>query len=75
MLEKLKKRAAESGTSVSRLIEEAVRVMLNRPSNTAEASNTFELVTYGAGGQFSQYNIDKTSELIAADDKQRYGEE
>ena len=75
LLEKLKKRAAEFGPSVSRLIEEAVRVMLNRPSDTAETTNAFKLVTYGAGGQFSQYKIDETGELIAADDEQRYGEE
>lgn len=75
LLEKLKRRAAASGTTVSRLIEEAVRVMLNRAPKESRPSTTFTLVTYGAGGQFSKYNIDKTAALIAADDQERYREE
>lgn len=74
LLEKLKTRAAATGTTVSRLIEEAVRVMLNRQPKRSESRKTFELITYGAGGQFSKYNLDKTSELIAAEDQERYGE-
>lgn len=74
LLEKLKARAAASGTTVSRLIEEAVQLMLNRTSTPSEAGD-FDLVTYGAGGEFSRYNIGKTSELIAAEDRERYGVE
>jgi hypothetical protein len=73
LLEKLKARAAASRTTVSRLIEESVRVMLNRKAS--EPRRLFEVVTYGSGGQFSQYNIDKTAELIAAEDRERYGED
>ena len=73
LLERLKARAAATGTTVSRLIEEAVRVMLNRTPKRSEPGMMFELITYGAGGQFSKYNLDKTSELIAAGDQERYG--
>lgn len=75
LLEKLKARAAASRTTVSRLIEESVRVMLNRPLKPSEPRRRFEVVTYGSGGQFSTYNIDKTAELIAAEDRERYGED
>ena len=71
---KLKKRAASSGSTVSRLVQDAVRVMLNSQSPRAEPPDAFELVTYGAGGQFSKYNIDKTAGLMAAEDYERYGE-
>ena len=74
MLEKLKARAAASGTTVSALIEEAVKIMLNR-QEPLERRASFELLTYGAGGSFSKHNIDKTSELIAAEDRERYGEQ
>ena len=70
----LKARAASSGSSVSRMVEDAVRLMLNRQTSSRERLPAFELVTYGAGGQFSKYNIDKTAELIAAEDQERYGE-
>ena len=74
LLDKLKERAAESGSTVSRLIETAVRVMLSAPPQNSDPAETFELVTYGAGGRFSRFNVDKTSGLIAAEDIERYGE-
>lgn len=73
LLDRLKSRAAASGTTVSRLIEEAVRLMLTRSSNQSEPPSAFTLVTFGEGGQFSNYNIDKTAELIAAEDQERHG--
>lgn len=73
LLDRLKQRASESGTSVSRLIEQAVRLALRRgPASSAAAP--FELVTFGAGGRFSPYDIDKTSALLAAEDEARYGQ-
>ena len=73
LLAQLKKRASESGTSVSRLIERAVRVLM-RPSPAANRADRFDLVTFGAGGRFSRHNIDKTSALLAADDVVRFAE-
>jgi hypothetical protein len=71
LLAQLKRRAAEQGTSVSKLVEQAVRLLVRTPRTPAE-SPTFELVTFGAGGRFSRLNIDKTSALIEADDLERF---
>ena len=68
---KLKKRAAESGTSVSGLIAQGVRLLMKAPP-AAKHKDTFELVTFGAGGRFSSRNIDKTSSLLEDDDANRF---
>ena len=70
LLAQLKKRASESGTSVSRLIEHAVRLRLR--TSAAAPRDRFDLVTFGAGGRFSRANIDKTSALLEADDVERF---
>ncbi len=71
LLERLKKRAAESGTSVIGLIERAVRLVL-QPS-APQQRDRFDLVTFGEGGQFTTLNIDKTAALVEADDVERFG--
>ena len=71
LLTQLKKRAAESGTSVSRLIEQAVRLLIRTPPSS-KRQDRFALVTFGRGGRFSAKNIDKTSRLIEDDDVARY---
>ena len=71
LLSQLKRRAAESGTSVSRLVEQAVQLFIRSP-RTPATPQTFELVTFGAGGHFSRHNIDKTSALVEADDLERF---
>lgn len=71
LLAKLKKRAAESGTSVSRLIAQGVRLLM-KASPAATHNDTFDLVTFGAGGHFSRRNIDKTSSLLEDDDANRF---
>lgn len=71
LLDQLKKRAAASGTSVSRLIEQAVRLWVRTPVPPKQTQR-FDLVTFGAGGRFSRMNIDKTSALLDADDVDRY---
>ncbi len=68
----LKKRAAESGTSVSRLVEQAIRLLIRTPP-PAKRRDRFELVTFGRGGRFSRQNIDKISGLLEADDIARLG--
>jgi hypothetical protein len=72
LLDQLKRRASETGTSVSKLVEQAVRLFVRTPRSSA-SSESFELVTFGAGGRFSRLNIDKTSALIEADDQDRFG--
>ena len=71
LLSQLKRRAAESGTSVSKLVEQAVRLFIRTPRAPA-TPQAFELVTFGAGGHFSRHNIDKTSALYKADDRERF---
>jgi hypothetical protein len=72
LLAQLKKRAAESGTSVSRLVEQAVRLFIRTPPSVKRQAR-FELVTFGRGGRFSSQNVDKTSALLEADDVTRFG--
>lgn len=50
---------------MSKLVEQAVRLTPTTPQS-------FELVTFGAGGRFSRHNIDKTSALMEADDLERF---
>ena len=71
LLAQLKKRASETGTSVSRLVDQAVRLFMRTP-RAAQPADRFELVTFGAGGRFSGENIDKTSALLEADDADRF---
>lgn len=71
LIAQLKRRAAQQGTSVSKLVEQAVRLFVRTP-RTPGARQAFELVTFGAGGRFSRSNIDKTSALIEADDLERF---
>lgn len=72
LMERLKKRAADSGTSVSRIINQAVRLLLqSRPA--ASSQEPFTLVTFGAGGRFTERNVDKTSALLESDDVDRFG--
>jgi hypothetical protein len=71
LIAQLKRRAAEQGTSVSKLVEQAVRLFVRTPRTTPPSSE-FELVTFGKGGRFSRHNIDKTSALLEADDLHRF---
>ncbi|HVR44003.1 MAG TPA: ribbon-helix-helix protein, CopG family [Thermoanaerobaculia bacterium] len=69
VLEQLKARAAKEGTTVSRLIEESVRLAA-RPRRP---SVPFELVTFGKGGRFTTLDVDHVSALIEQDDLARHG--
>lgn len=70
LLDRIKKRAAESGTSVSGVIERAVRLLLQAP--VPEQPKQFELVTFGEGGEFTPLNIDKTASLLEVEDIERF---
>ena len=71
LLAQPKRRAAEQGTSVSKLVEQAVRLFVHTP-RTPTTPPAFELVTFGKRGRFSRHNLDKTSALLAADDVERF---
>lgn len=70
LLERLKKRAAESDTSVSGLIERAVLLLLR--ASTPQRQDRFDLVTFGERGQFTTLNVDKTAVLLEPDDIERF---
>lgn len=71
LMAQLKRRAAEQDTSVSKLVEQAVRLFVRTP-RTSAAPQAFELVTFGKGGRFSRHNIDKASALLEVDDAERF---
>ena len=71
LLAKLKKRASESGTTVSGLIEQAARLLIEERGPVTRKKR-FDLVTFGKGGRFSTKNIDKTSSLLETDDLDRF---
>ena len=71
LLVQLKQRAFDSGTSVSRLIETAVRLLMQTPRGRPQPER-LELVTFGAEGRFSRLNIDKTPALLEAEDVERF---
>ena len=56
ILEQLKARATKEKTTVSRLIEDSVRLAA-RP--LLEAGERFELVTFGNGGRFTNLDVDR----------------
>ena len=64
VLDDLKQRAAQRGTTVSRLIEHSARLALATPPEPAATPEEFELVTYGRGGRFTQLDVDRTSALL-----------
>lgn len=73
VLDDLKRRAAQRGTTVSRLIEDSVRFSLAGPTDRPGVGRELELVTYGRGGRFTRLDVDRTSALLELDDLARYG--
>ena len=72
ILEQLKARAAKEGTTVSRLIEDSVRLAA-RPPVEGDPGEPFKLVTFGRGGRFTSLDINRVSALIEQDDVARHG--
>ena len=70
LFERLRKRATTSGTSISGLIERAVRLLLQPP--LPHRRDHCELITFGERGQFTAQNIDKISALVEADDIEHF---
>jgi predicted transcriptional regulator len=73
LLQRLKKRAAETGMTVSGLIERAVRLLLQ--ASAPQRRDRFDLVTFGEGGQFTTVNVDKTAALLETEDVERFGKQ
>jgi plasmid stability protein len=72
LFEALQARAREKGLSVSALVRDAIRSLLAEPEAVAE--RPFRLVTFGVGGALPGVDLDRTSNLLAAEDEARYGE-
>ena len=72
LLEQLKARAAKEATTVSRLIEDSVRLAAQARTASDDADE-FQLVTFGKGGRFTSSDIDHVSALIERDDIARHG--
>jgi hypothetical protein len=72
ILEQLKARAAKEGTTVSRLIEDSVRLAALSQGHGG-ATPSFELITFGKGGQFTSFDVDRVSALIEQDDIADHG--
>ena len=47
-------------------------LLLMQGPRVTKRKDSFELVTFGAGGKFSKLNIDKTSLLLEAEDVDRF---
>lgn len=73
LLEDLKGWASRRGTTVSRLIEDSVRFALSTSPEEEREHETFELVTYGRGGRFTAFDVNKTSTLLELEDLDRHG--
>ena len=71
LLDRLKRRASETGTSVSQLLEQGARLLLEQRTGP-KRGRRFKLVTFGRGGRFTDRNIDKTSAILETDDIDRY---
>lgn len=71
LLDDLKKQAAERRTTVSRLIEDSVRLVVAPTQRPSEPP--FELVTFGKGGRFTTRDVDRSWTLLEQDDIERHG--
>ena len=67
----LKERAAAAGLSVSAFLSRALREILTRPAQSAEAP-PFHLVTVGHGDPLPSADLDRTSALLCAEDEALY---
>ena len=70
LLLELKRRASREGTTVSKLIENAVRLSLRSNQPQMERPE-FQLITYGIGAEFTAHNIDKPARLLEHEDVTR----
>jgi hypothetical protein len=70
LLENAKEYANQRGTTVSRVVEDALRLLLSQSS--AEQSSPFQLHIVKGRLVDPNRNLDRISELISSDDETRY---
>ncbi|MCZ6674376.1 MAG: ribbon-helix-helix domain-containing protein [Verrucomicrobia bacterium] len=71
LAENLKKAARIRGLSFSAFLAEAGRAALK--ASTSIDEEPFELIVAGGSGPKPGIDLDKTSQLLAAEDEERYG--
>ncbi|HSH09489.1 MAG TPA: ribbon-helix-helix protein, CopG family [Oceanipulchritudo sp.] len=71
LAEQLRARARAKGQSLSAFLADAGRAALRAES--AVESKPFEVLTRGEGQPYIAINLDKYSELLAAEDEEKYG--
>lgn len=69
--ERFRRAARARNQSLSRFLAEAGRAALK--AEQADEPTDFELVTFRGRGFFDGIDLDRSSELIAAEDELRYG--
>ena len=70
LAEQLRHAARRQGKSLSAFLADAGRAKLRAPAREAEP---FELLTYGRQGPYPGLSLDRASELLVAEDRERYG--
>ncbi|MGC9451626.1 MAG: CopG family transcriptional regulator [Oceanipulchritudo sp.] len=70
LAEQLRAKARSKGLSLSAFLAEAGRAALKADKPTR--AQTFKLVCHGKSGPFPGINLDRTSELLAAEDEGTY---
>lgn len=71
LAERVRRRAADEGLSVSSFIARVLDDALKRkPTKTAPA---FRLITAGRGGTYPEVDLDRPRALLVAEDEARYG--
>ena len=71
LLELAKRRARKRGTTLGRVVEDALRAALFE--QRAEPAPPFKLITFHGDGPREGVDLDRTSALLAAEDVERYG--
>ena len=71
LAEQFRAKARERGQSLSAFLAEAGRAALKAEVQSEE--EPFELITYGKGGAYPGTNLDRTNELLVAEDERIFG--
>jgi hypothetical protein len=72
IFEAVKRQAAAEGRSVSAFIAAVLDDAIKRHSTPTE-ERPFRLITVGGGGPYPQVDLDRPSQLLVAEDEERYG--
>ena len=71
LCERLRDAARQRGQSLSRFLAEAGRAALS--SDQVKRASDFELLTFGGSGVVDDIDLDRTNDLLAAEDSETYG--